>query len=177
VLALPFYARLSRRLSKHRSWSLILLVASTAFLFFPFVGPDQIWLFGLLAAVIGASMGADLALPPAMQADVLDIDRLHTHEERAGLFFAFWGMATKLALALAVGFAFPLLEIAGFVVDFENSVPAKMMLLALFVGAPVLLKLMSLGLMWHYPLSRNRQEALRRRLSRRPAARKKAVPA
>ena len=52
-------------------------------------------------------LGADLVLPPALQADVVDFDRLRSGQARAGLFFALWSMSTKLALALAVGITFP----------------------------------------------------------------------
>ena len=48
-----------------------------------------------------------------MQADVIDLDTLRSRQSRAGLYFALWGVATKLALALAVGIAFPLLALAG----------------------------------------------------------------
>ena len=35
-----------------------------------------------------------------MQADVVDIDTLRTGRQRTGTYYAIWGMATKLALAL-----------------------------------------------------------------------------
>ncbi|MDA5194806.1 MFS transporter [Govanella unica] len=178
VLALPFCAKLSKRLSKHQSWSVIMTGASLTFLLVPLVGPGDVWLFAIVCAITGAALGADLALPPAMQADVIDIDRLHTHEERAGLFFAFWGMATKLALALAIGCAFPLLDATGFVTDgTTNSPPALMMLMVLYATVPAALKFAAIGLMWNYPLSRKRQEALRRRLSRRPSSPRKRAAA
>ena len=40
-------------------------------------------------------------LPPAIQADVIDVDTAASGEQRSGLYFATWGLATKLALALA----------------------------------------------------------------------------
>ena len=49
-----------------------------------------------------------------MQADVVDLDTLESGSQRTGLYFAIWGMVTKLALAGAVGIAFPLLDVAGF---------------------------------------------------------------
>lgn len=176
VVALPFCLRLSKRFSKHQSWCIIMSFASLTFLFVPLLGAGDVVPFAIICAITGAALGADLALPPAMQADVIDIDRLQTHEERAGLFFALWGMATKLSLAVAVGFAFPVLAAAGFDASGTNGPDQKMMLVVLYAAVPVVLKLGAIALMWRYPMSRNRQEALRRRLSRRPAA-KKRVPA
>jgi Na+/melibiose symporter-like transporter len=37
-----------------------------------------------------------------MAADVIDVDTLASGEQRSGLFFAVWGMAIKLSLALGV---------------------------------------------------------------------------
>ncbi|MSO98621.1 MAG: hypothetical protein EXR11_10450 [Rhodospirillaceae bacterium] len=56
----------------------------------------------LVCVVTGMGLGADLALPPALQADVVDFDILRNRQKRAGLFFAMWSMSTKFALALAV---------------------------------------------------------------------------
>ena len=87
-----------------------------------------------------AALGADLALPPAMQADVIDFDRLRTGQERAGLFFALWSMSTKLALALAVGLAFPALSALGFVAGADNDPDALLWLAVIYAGAPSVLK-------------------------------------
>ena len=63
--------------------------------------------FALICVVTGLCLGADLALPPAIQADVADWDRLRFRRNRTAGLFALWGMATKLALALAAGLALP----------------------------------------------------------------------
>lgn len=80
----------------------------------PLLGAGQTTAFLIVSVLTGICLGADLALPPAMQADVIDLDTARTRQQRAGFFFALWGMATKLALAAAVGIAYPLLDLAGF---------------------------------------------------------------
>ena len=76
-------------------------------------------------------------------------------------------MATKLALALAVGIAFPLLEFAGFVADSaaDNSETALLLLAVLYGGAPVVIKLLALPLVWWFPLDEQQQRDLREQLS------------
>jgi Na+/melibiose symporter-like transporter len=70
-------------------------------------------------------------------------------------------MATKLALALAVGLAFPLLDAAGFEPRAAQQVPgAGLALAALYAWGPVLLKLAAVALMWRFPLDEKRHAAL-----------------
>ena len=67
----------------------------------------------------------DLALPPALQADVTDYANYRLDWVQTGLQFVLWGMT----LALAVGLALPSLESAGF----DPEVPSDADSLALIV--------------------------------------------
>ena len=73
--------------------------------------------FAAICVLSGASLGADLAIPASMQADVIDLDRVVSGRRRTAFFFALWSMASKLALAMAVGIAFPVLGAIGFTPD------------------------------------------------------------
>jgi Na+/melibiose symporter-like transporter len=55
-----------------------------------------------LIAVRGSSFASILFLANSMAADVIDVDTLASGEQRSGLYFAVWGMAIKLSLALGV---------------------------------------------------------------------------
>ncbi len=153
----------ARRLGKHRAWCVAMLATCAAFVWAPLLGPGSMLPFALICLVTGLGLGADLALPPAIQADVIDEDTAAGGEGRAGLYFALWGMATKLALALAVGIAFPLLDLVGF--DPASAHAGEGMggfaLAGLYAWVPVLLKLAAVGLMWRFPLDAARQTQLR----------------
>lgn len=167
VVAVPVWLRLAKRHGKHRVWIGAMLWACALFALVPLLGPgDGAWFLALCVAT-GLSLGADLALPPAMQADVIDVDEARTRRQRAGLFFALWGMATKLALAGAVGLAFPLLDLFGFSPAGGNGAGALFGLAALYSLVPVAFKLAAIGLMWGYPLTETRQRRLRARIERR----------
>jgi Na+/melibiose symporter-like transporter len=141
VAALPAWVWVARRYGKHRAWVASLVLASATFVWVPLLGPGDALLFGVICVLSGMCLGADLALPASIQADVVELDREAGGGERAGLLFGLWGMATKLALALAVGIAFPLLDLAGFDSAGTNE-PTALLALALLYGAlPVLLKL------------------------------------
>lgn len=160
-LALPIWLLAAHRFSKHRVWCVAMLYTCAVFVWVPFLAPGQFWAFFAICLFSGAAVGADLALPSAMQADVVDEDAVRSGASRAGLYFALWGMATKLALALAVGAAYPLLDLVGFNTDAANTRSALMVLALLYGAGPVLIKLISVALMWGFPLTAERQASLR----------------
>ncbi|HSP00792.1 MAG TPA: MFS transporter [Thioalkalivibrio sp.] len=164
VLSLPLWLRLARRSSKHFTWTLSMLWACAVFLWVPFLSEGQVWAFGVICLLSGLSLGVDLALPSAIQADVVDLDTARGGGERAGVFFGLWGMATKLALALAVGIAFPLLQLVGFDANAHNDPSALLWLALLYAGLPVLLKLAATALIWRFPIDAGSHERLRHQL-------------
>jgi glycoside/pentoside/hexuronide:cation symporter, GPH family len=164
IAALPAWLLVARRLGKHRVWTISMLLASSFFIWVPLLGSGDVAWFYLITVLTGLSLGVDLALPAAMQADVIDQDTADGGGERAGLFFGLWGMATKLALALAVGISFPLLGAVGFSTAGGNT-PAALLALALaYAGLPVLFKLAAMSLIWRFPLDESAQRALRQRI-------------
>jgi Na+/melibiose symporter-like transporter len=144
--------------------------AAVFFAFVPLLGPgDHLW-FLAICVLTGVSLGADLTLPASMQADVIDLDTLRSRQSRAGLYFALWGVATKLALALAVGIAFPLLALAGLEPDGEAPAPEGLFALAaLYSLLPAAIKLASVALVAGYPITAARQQRIRRLVAVRAA--------
>ncbi len=167
VAAIPLWLRVSARWSKHRAWCAAMLLTCVAFAFVPLLAPGQIWAFGVVCLLTGIGLGADLALPPALQADVVDYDTFRHGQHRAGLFFALWSMSTKLALAFAVGIAFPVLAAFGFKTGVVNADRAVVALAVIYAWVPVVLKVIAVSLVWAFPLTPTRQRAIRKRLERR----------
>ena len=107
-------------------------------------------------------------LPPAIQADAIDVDTATTGEQRSGLYFAAWGLATKLALALAVGIAFPILSAAGFDPGAGLREEGGLAMLAfLYAGLPIALKIAAIAVMWNFPLDAKMQAQLRAQIDGR----------
>jgi Na+/melibiose symporter-like transporter len=170
VAAIPLWLYLSRRWGKHRVWCGAMGLACAAFIWVPFLPPGAVELFFCVCVVTGMALGADLALPPAMQADVIDLDSLRTGKSRAGLFFAVWSMATKMALACAVGFAFPVLDLLGFRPGEANEPTVIIALAVIYAGIPTVLKIIAISIAWRHPITLGRQRAIRRVLDRRSTA-------
>jgi len=166
LVAIPVWLQVSYRIGKHRAWSLSMLWVSAVFAFVPFLGAGDLWWFTLICLLSGVSLGADLALPTAMQADVVDADSVETGNRRAGLYFALWSMATKLSFALAVGIAFNALAFMGFVAGAaDNSAQALLALSALYALLPVVMKVASIGLVWNFEIDAARYGELRKKLA------------
>jgi len=164
ILGVPAWGWLSARASKHRVWAWAMLYACAVFASALFLGPGDVIAFGVICVLTGAALGADLSLPPSIQADVVELDRRRTGAGRAGLFFALWQVATKAALALSSGFALMALSGAGFdAAAGSNDATALTALAFLYAGAPIVLKLAAVALMWGFPLDRQAVAALRSR--------------
>ncbi len=166
IVAIPLWLRMSRHLGKHRVWSLAMLLACAAFAVVPFLGPGEVEIFFFVCVLTGMTLGADLSLPPAMQADVADYDRLRFGAERTATLFSLWNLATKLALAGAVVIAFPLLALFGFDPQGPREANPTWPLPMIYAGIPVVLKLIVTAVVWHFPLTEARQATIRRRLQK-----------
>lgn len=171
LIAIPFWLQVARRIGKHRTWSIAMVMAAAIFSLTPFVVSEgELFPFLAITVLTGLAAGADLSLPSSIQADVIDLDTLKTGENRAGLFFAIWGVVTKMSFALAA-LSFPLLEAYGFnasAIDSAgrstNPAEAIEMLVLLYAVAPVALKALALALVWSFPLGAAEQAAIRQQL-------------
>ncbi len=165
ILGVPFWLWLAAKTSKHRAWALGMIMACICFVAAPFIAEGQVGAFAAVCVGTGLALGADLVLAPAIQADVIDVDTANTGTQRAGLYFALWGFATKLALALAIGTAFPLLAWAGFDPAIQLRSPFGLTTLAvLYSIVPIVLKLGAIALVWNFPIDAAAQVLLRRRI-------------
>jgi Na+/melibiose symporter-like transporter len=170
VAAIPLWLWLGRKIGKHQTWILSLLITAFAFIFVPAVPRVGLWFFGLISLFTGSGLGADFTIPPAIQADVVDLDELRSGERRAGLFFAASTMAQKAGGALAVGIAFPLLQLAGFSTHHANSAFALSALLFFYCIMPSLLKIFCALLLRGFPLNAAAQHRIRAEIAARAAA-------
>lgn len=166
IAGVPLAAKAAGRFGKHRTWCCAMLLACASFAIVPAFGPGDVAPFAVICVITGLLLGFDLVLPASIQADVIDVDTLQSGEQRSGLYFAAWSLATKLSLALGVGIVFPLLAYFGFSPSSPgpNGDAALFALAALYAWLPVVLKLGAIALMWNFPLDERGQRELRLRI-------------
>ena len=165
ITGIPLWLWMSKAIGKHRAWAASMLWASAMFVWAPFLGEGDLLLFTCVAALSGLSLGADLALPASIQADVVDLDLEESGQQRTGLFFALWSMATKLSLAFAIGIAYPVLDFVGFVAGGANETGPLLALALLYGGLPVVIKLAATALVWQFPIGADEQAKRQQRLA------------
>ncbi len=163
LLSVPVWMKLSRRWEKHHAWCRAMMFSCGVFVF----TPVAVWLgdpmiFAVICTLSGLALGADLALPASIQADVVDADTAAGGGERAGLYFALWGIASKFASALSAGPALILLGTLGFDATLpRQSDVVVIALTALYSVVPVILKTGAIRLMWTFGLGADEQQRLR----------------
>ena len=143
---MPLWIRLSARHGKVRAWAVGMVAAIVAFVWAWGLGPGDDVAFAVICALSGVALGADLALPPSLLADVIDRDG---RARPTGAYFGLWTLATKLNLALAAGVALPLLGALGYAPGGRDA-PALSSLAFVYAAVPCLLKLGALGALYSF---------------------------
>ena len=162
LLGAPVWTALATRGAKHRVWGWAMLYAMGVFAFAPLLGEGDETAFFVISVLTGFAYGADLALPPAIQADVVDADTASTGVDRCGVYFALLSVVLKGASGLAGGAALILLGLAGFEAGAENAPGALLTVSLLYAAAPILLKGVAVALIWNFPIDAAKQAELRR---------------
>lgn len=148
VLALPLWTILSKKIGKKMVWISSIILACSAFAFVIFLQSGDIYAFALISFISGLSLGADIAFPTAMQADV--VQKIKEYKDNiSGLVFGLWTMITKISLALSVMITFGVLGFIGF--DVENLTSESILILTLLYGLlPIVLKIIALVFIARY---------------------------
>ena len=134
---LPLWVRLSQRIGKVRAWAIAMVAAIVAFVWAWGLAAGDTTTYAVICALSGLALGADLALPPSLLADLIGRDGT---ARPAGAYFGLWTLATKLNLALAAGIGLPLLAFLGYAPGSRS--PAALSALALvYAAVPCALKL------------------------------------
>ncbi len=145
ALSIPVWVRVVGRFGLARSWLAGMLLAIAVFAWAAALGAGDVAAFTVVCVLSGVALGADLSLPAALLAGVI---QSAGHGGRAeGAYFGWWNFATKLNLALAAGVALPALQWFGYAPG-SQSVQALSALTIAYCVLPCVLKLGAAGLLW-----------------------------
>lgn len=164
ILFLPLWMAVSRRLGKKQAWMISMAINTGAFFGVFFLGPGDTLAYGILIFFSGMGFGAGLALPSAIQADVIDYDQAMTGRRREGRYMGLWSIAKKSSAALGVGLGLLLLGDAGYSPNADQGEPALFMLRVLYALVPCLCNVLSMVIISFYPLSEERHARIRRQI-------------
>ncbi len=142
LAALPLWVKAAKRFGEAEVWRAAMLLAAAGFLPAAFLGDGDVVFFALVCVVTGVTLGADIALPAALQARVVMHESRALNKPRGGALFGLWGMASKLALAISAGIALPLLA---WLAAPESGRSQGDVVPWLYAGLPVLIKLLAVA--------------------------------
>lgn len=167
IIFLPGWIFIGRRTGKKAAWLASMAINSGAFVGVFFLGPGDVFAYGVLVFLSGIGFGASLALPSAMQADVIDYDELLTGERREGLYIGLWSISKKLAAAIGIGVGLYLLGMAGYAPNVDQTPKVLFMLRVLYALIPSLCNLLGLAVSMAYPINDSMHEKIRRAIVNR----------
>ncbi|MCW5665386.1 MAG: MFS transporter [Piscinibacter sp.] len=145
ALSIPLWVRLVKRFGLARSWLAGMLLAIGVFAWAAALGRGDTLAYAAVCIGSGIALGADLTLPAALLAGVV---QRAGHAGRAeGAYFGWWNFATKLNLALAAGLALPALQALGYAPGSRDAAALDALTLA-YALLPCALKLGAAALLY-----------------------------
>ena len=159
-LCLPLWVAAARRFGKQGTWlaSFAMGISGGAAMFF--LGPgDEKALLGLIAWA-GSSFGAGLFLGPAIQADVIDYDELHTGKRREAQYAAFWSILPKFVLIPSAAIPIAFLGSIGYRPNVVQTPQVVLAIKLLFAITPALFSLLAFFIAWRLPIDEAKHRAI-----------------
>jgi GPH family glycoside/pentoside/hexuronide:cation symporter len=170
TVSLPFWQWVSRKMDKGPAYALGMVFGALAVILTFFLPHKSTGLIYLISVLAGFGFSAQWIFPWAMVADVSDYDRVETGQQRSGMYYGVWGLATKISEALALASVGWILTGFGYVPNVEQT-PHALLGIRLFFGLiPAIFIFASIPLLVKYPITRKRHAEIRRRLDSMDAA-------
>ncbi|APV48498.1 hypothetical protein BWI17_01625 [Betaproteobacteria bacterium GR16-43] len=148
ALGLPGWVWLAKRVGKRKAWLTGMGVSIAAFVWAFSLGPGSTGAYFAICVLSGLGLGADLALPPSLLADVIDEDEKAGLGRSEGAYFGLWNLMTKFNLALAAGLSLTLLGAFGYAPKVANGTEALFVLSAIYALLPCALKALAALALW-----------------------------
>ncbi len=161
TISLPFWQWLSRKMDKGPAYAIGMGVGALAVLITFFLPHGATPLIYLVSVLAGFGFAANWIFPWAMVADVGDYDRLETGQQRSGMYYGVWGLATKISEALALAAVGWILTGFGYVANVAQT-PHALLGIRLFFGlVPAVFIFVALPFLFRYPITRQSHAEVR----------------
>lgn len=156
ILMLPVWIRLAGRYGKKAAWLASMALNTLAFSGVYFLGAGDEWQYGVLVVFSGLGFGATLALPSAIQADVIDYDEYLTGQRQEGWYIGVWSVVKKLTAAVGVGAGLTILGAVGYQPGAEQPPEVIHALKSLYALVPSLCNAAAFVIALAFPISQEK---------------------
>lgn len=166
---MPFWVWLANRLGKERSWA-IAYTCSALFLLLHLLvpaGPGGEALLIILFVLVFSVSSAGVVIPASLLADIVDYGKWKFRGDFAGTYYSLQTMVEKGVEGLGV--ALGLFVVSAFGFDPQRETQTDQGTLGLLIGFPILpavLTLLTVPIIWRFPIDRRRQRIIVKRLER-----------
>lgn len=159
-LCLPLWVLAARRFGKQPTWlaSFAMGITGGGALFLTGPGDEKAVL--ALIAWAGSAFGAGLFLGPAIQADVIDYDELHTGKRREAQYAAFWSILPKFVLIPSAAIPIAFLGSIGYRPNQVQTPEVVLAIKVLFSLAPAAFSLVAFFIAWRLPIDEAKHRAI-----------------
>jgi Na+/melibiose symporter-like transporter len=163
LIGLPAWLRIAQKWTKHNAMQIGVTTGAISPLLLLLLPAEQVALTAAAFVLVGLNSSANEFLPRAMLADICDQDHLKSGSERTGLYYSLLQLSSKFASGFAIFLGFSFLTFFDFdpALGANNTAEALQRLRYLIVALPVAAYAIVVGLMWRYPISRERQREMR----------------
>lgn len=136
AFSMLLWNKISHSYGKKKTWMLAMILAVLTFVWAFFLKENDFYPYLLVCIFSGIAFGGELALPPAIMADIMN-DGSQTTDHSIMAFLS------KSTLAVAAGAALPILEYTGFKTGAANNEQSLFYLSCLYALLPCGLKIIS----------------------------------
>ena len=170
TISLPFWRKLSTKLDKGPCYAIGTAIGALAVGITFLLPHERTVLIYPIAVLAGIGFGAQWIFPWAMVADVADYDRVKTGEFRSGMYYGVWGLSTKISEALAIAGVGWVLTGFGYEANMAQTARSLLGIRLFFGPIPAIAILITLPLLFLYPLTRKKHTEIQRELEKMDAA-------
>ncbi len=160
IAFLPVWVWAARRWGKRPVWLASFWIGITGGPLVSLLGPGDVWSFLFLIAYLGSGFGAGQFLNPAIQADVIDYDELHTGKRREAQYTSFWAMSAKFVAVPSAALPLAVLGALGYVPNQPQSPEVKFAIASLIGFVPAIFSVIAFFVALRFPITESSHRAI-----------------
>ena len=164
IIGVPFWTIISKKYGKKEVWCLSLFLSAMFFLLVFFLEDGNFVFFIIISCITGFCLGADLIIPPSIQADITDWHRSKFGEDISGVLFSIITFLNKFAFAVVSIFVFGIMGVLDFDTDGEINTNVRLFIIISYALAPILLKLLAAYLLVNFKLKENELQKIQKKI-------------
>ena len=164
LLGMIFWIYLVKFLEKNKIWRLSIFLSSIFFSLVFFLNSGDLFFFMIISCLTGLCLGADLAIPPSILSDVTDYHKKKFNKDISGVLFSILIFINKFTFAIATLIAFSFMDLVNYNAQTDNTTLAKNVLIFMYAGIPIILKLIIFYTLKKFDLTKKAVEKLNKNL-------------